>query len=184
VAAAALFAEYGGHKTTIAMTAREAGVAVGTVYLHFPDKETLLREVMQEALGELKHSLARVAAVGTARTVDDDVRRRTEGLVRFADEQRDLAAVLFDPGNLATVAGAEALDFLVASQAAGLAAGQKMGWLRADLDPEVAARALVGSLILVLGWWVKRGAGEGPPPGRHELAAQLADLRLYGTSVR
>jgi AcrR family transcriptional regulator len=184
MAAAALFAEYGSHKTTIAMAAREAGVAAGTVYLHFPDKEALLREVMRVALGELKHSLAKVAAGGTARTVDDDVLRRTEGLVHFADEHRDLAAVLFDPGNLATHAGSEVLDFLIASQAGGLEAGRKKGWLRADLDTEVAARALVGSLILVLDWWVQRGAGEGPPPGRHELASQLAGLRLYGTSAR
>jgi AcrR family transcriptional regulator len=184
MAAAALFAEYGSHKTTIAMTAREAGVAAGTVYLHFPDKEALLREVMQEALGELKHSLAKVTATGSARTRDDDVRRRTEGLVHFADENRHLAAVLFDPGHLATSAGGEVLDYLVASQIGGLTDGQKKGWLRADLDVELAARALVGSLILVLGWWVKRGAGEGPPPGRHEVAAQLAGLRLYGTGVR
>jgi AcrR family transcriptional regulator len=184
MAAAALFAEYGSHKTTIAMAAREAGVAAGTVYLHFPDKEALLREVMQVALGELKHSLAKVTATGTARTRDDDVRRRTEGLVHFADENRNLAAVLFDQGHLATNAGAEVLDFLVASQIGGLTDGQKKGWLRTDLDVELAARALVGSLILVLGWWVKRGAGEGPPPGRHEVATQLAELRLYGTGAR
>lgn len=184
MAAATLFAEYGSHKTTIAMIAREAGVAAGTAYLHFPDKEALLREVLQAALSELKHSLTKVTAAGTARNVDDDVRRRTEGLVHFADENRNLAAVLFDPGHLGTSAGAEVLDFLIASQAGGLTEGREKGWLRADLDVELAARALVGSVILVLRWWVKRGAGQGPPPGRHEVAAQLAALRLYGTGAR
>jgi len=182
--AAALFAKNGSHKTTTAMIARGAGVAAGTVFLHFPDKEALLREVLQVALGELKHSLAKVAAGGTARTPEADVRRRTEGLVTFADENPDLAAVLFDPGHLATAAGAEVLDFLVASQAASLADGQKKGWLRADLDVGLAARALVGSLILVLGWWVKKGPDEGPRPARPEVATQLAGLRLYGTGVR
>lgn len=184
-AAAQLFAEYGGQKTTITAMARQAGVATGTVYLHFPDKESLLKEVLQTALAELKQSLSGAASERTARNLDEDVRQRTDGLVGFAAEHPHLAAVLFEPAILGTSAGDEVLEFLVASQQASLEAAMSKGWLRAELDGQLAARALVGSMLQVLAWWVGRTlAGDGGVPERQQVAAQLADLRLYGTSAR
>jgi AcrR family transcriptional regulator len=44
-AASRLFLHYGHAKTTIADIAREAGVAVGTVYLDFPSKEAIVEEL-------------------------------------------------------------------------------------------------------------------------------------------
>ncbi|MBK7671994.1 MAG: TetR/AcrR family transcriptional regulator [bacterium] len=182
-AAAALFALHGSSTTTIQMVAREAGIAAGTVYLHFADKDTLLQAVLAEALGELKSCLAGAASTRTARTAAQDVRQRTEGLVRFADEHRDLAAVLFDPANLGTPAGADTLAFLVASQAAGLAEDRGRGWVRREVDEEIAARALVGSLMLVLHWWIGQGGSNGQPAAASRLIDQLAGLRLHGTGT-
>jgi AcrR family transcriptional regulator len=184
VAAATLFARSGSHTTTIAMIAREAGVAVGTVYLHFTDKDALLQEVLAAALQELKLCLAGAASARTARTADQDVRQRTEGLARFAEEHRDLASVLFNPGHLGTPAGADALAFLVASQAAGLAADRRKGWVRDDLDEDMAARFLVGGMVLVLHGWVGQGASGGHPAASGRLVDQLAELRLLGTGKR
>ena len=50
-AAAGLFAAHGSAGTRTADIARAAGVAVGTVYLHFKDKDALLKEVLRVALG-------------------------------------------------------------------------------------------------------------------------------------
>ena len=168
-AAAACFALHGSSTTTIQMVAREAGIAAGTVYLHFADKDTLLQ--------------AGAASTRTARTAAQDVRQRTEGLVRFADEHRDLASVLFDPANLGTPAGADTLAFLVASQAAGLAEDRGRGWVRSEVDEEIAARALVGSLMLVLHWWIGQGGSNGQPAAAGRLIDQLAGLRLHGTGT-
>lgn len=183
-AAATQFSKHGGDKTTIAAIAREAGVAAGTVYLHFADKDALLGEVMHAALTELKRSLAEAAAARSARSVTEDVRQRTDGLAGFAVQQPFLAAVLFDPAILGTDAGREVLDFLIASQQASLKAGKQKGWLRADLDAPLAARALVGSLVLVLSWWARQLAFGGAAPDRETVAGQLADLRLLGTGAR
>ncbi len=182
--AAALFAVHGGDKTTIAMVARRAGVATGTVYLHFPDRDSLLTEVLHEALARLKAALAEAAARRPARTPDGDVRQRTEGLVAFAEAHGDLAAVLFHPAHLATPVGGETLEFLVASQAAALAEGQARGWIRPDVEPALAGRALVGSLVQVLGWWVRRRREQAAAPDAAAVTATLAELRLYGTALR
>lgn len=183
-AAATLLAEHGSHGTTIVMVARQAGVAAGTVCLHFPDREALLREVLADALGQLKLALAAVASERAGRSPAADVRQRTEGLVAFAANRPDLAAVLFNPAHLATPAGDEALEFLVESQAAALTEGQARGWVRPDLEAELAGRALVGSLLQVLGWWVGRRRSGGAAPDAGDVATALADLRLYGTLAR
>lgn len=183
-AAAAHLAQHGSDNTTIATVARLAGVAAGTIYLHFPDKDTLLQEVLAEALGQLKLFLAEAASGRPARTLEVDVRQRTAGLFAFAAARPDLAAVLFHPSHLATAAGRDTLEFLVESQSAALAAAQERGWARPDLDPDVAGRALVGSLVQVLGWWLERRAAGQPAPDEADMAGAIASLRLYGTSTR
>jgi AcrR family transcriptional regulator len=44
-AAARLFEHYGHQKTTMADVAREAGVGIGSLYLEFPSKEAIVREL-------------------------------------------------------------------------------------------------------------------------------------------
>ncbi len=183
-AATTLFADYGSDNTTIAMVARRAGVASGTVHLHFADREALLQAVLDQALGQLKLALAEAAGRKPQRTAAADVRQRTVGLVAFAVDQPDLAAVLFQPVHLATPAGHDALEFLVASQAAALSEGQQRGWVRPDVVPDLAGRALVGSLVQVLGWWARRRRAGAPAPDEGAIVATLADLRLYGTALR
>ncbi|EKP95862.1 TetR/AcrR family transcriptional regulator [Thermaerobacter subterraneus] len=59
-AAAGLFLEQGYHATGLRQVAAAAGVAVGTVYAHFPDKPSLLRAVLEEQAARLGRQLARV----------------------------------------------------------------------------------------------------------------------------
>ena len=47
-AAKLLFARFGFKKTTVEEICREAGIGKGTAYLHFKDKEDILREVVDE----------------------------------------------------------------------------------------------------------------------------------------
>jgi TetR/AcrR family fatty acid metabolism transcriptional regulator len=46
-AAAKRFSTYGFHETKVGDIAEDVGIAKGTVYLHFKDKETLLQEVVR-----------------------------------------------------------------------------------------------------------------------------------------
>ena len=182
-AAADLFAGTGGQRTTMAAIADHAGVAVGTVYLHFPDKAALLEALLAEALVALKESLAEAASAQTARTAAQDVRQRTEGLVAFASDHPRLAAVLFDPANLGSPTGRDTLAFLTASQAAGLEAGQRRGWYRKDLPVDLAAAVLVGGLVLAMDGWLRDGGADGDREDGPTLARALADLRLRGVGA-
>lgn len=51
-AAAKRFSTYGFHETKVGEIAQDAGIAKGTVYLHFKDKETLLAEVVHYQMRE------------------------------------------------------------------------------------------------------------------------------------
>ena len=59
-AAAELFARQGFRATGLRQVAAAAGVAVGTVYAHYRDKEALLRAVAEEQAAVLGRRLARV----------------------------------------------------------------------------------------------------------------------------
>ncbi len=52
-AAQTLLAKYGFHGFSMKQLAREAGMAAGTVYLYFHDKETLIRELHKQIIVQL-----------------------------------------------------------------------------------------------------------------------------------
>lgn len=60
-AAAALFAEQGYERTTMAAVARAAGVTTTTIYWYVEDKEALLVAVLDHLLGETLPELERLA---------------------------------------------------------------------------------------------------------------------------
>lgn len=59
-----LLADYGFHGLSMQMVAREAGVATGTIYRYFEDKEDLLHQLYD-------HILSRVAQLVTQNVTDD-----------------------------------------------------------------------------------------------------------------
>jgi AcrR family transcriptional regulator len=148
-----LFAARGLHDVTSHDIARIAGVAAGTFYLHFRDKQALFREIVFEALATLEERLQR--ATEGAADPQEAVRQRSAELLGFAEEKRDLVRILFGRNGEAAALGADVLDHLT-------------GWLETDLrargvatsaaeglDPAVAAQALVGMWARVLTWWVE-----------------------------
>ena len=54
-----LFASRGLHSVTTHSIARAAGVAAGTFYLHFKDKQALFREIALAAADDLRERLER-----------------------------------------------------------------------------------------------------------------------------
>lgn len=51
--AEALFIEHGFHGTSVQMIAKSAGIAAGTVYLHFPGKDELIRMIYRDCVAEV-----------------------------------------------------------------------------------------------------------------------------------
>jgi AcrR family transcriptional regulator len=149
-----LFARRGFARTRATDISREAGVAVGTLYVHFTDKEDLLREILFQGFEEL-HTVVRRIAETKYSAVRESVRAHAEALVDYAAEHPALFQVLFSTEVSTTAAGGELLKSLTAHQEERLREGMAEGYFRADLDPAVAAHAVIGMLIQVLHWWTQ-----------------------------
>ncbi|MCH2222613.1 MAG: TetR/AcrR family transcriptional regulator, partial [Dechloromonas sp.] len=104
----ALFAVNGVHGVTTHDIAREAGVASGTFYLHFPDKQAMFKEIALEAVGALRERLD--AATHAAPDVPTRVRGHAEALIGFAEEHRDFVRILFSPDTDAAAVESVVLD--------------------------------------------------------------------------
>ncbi|HTO72027.1 MAG TPA: TetR/AcrR family transcriptional regulator [Myxococcota bacterium] len=168
-----LFAERGLHAVTTHDVAAQAGVAAGTFYLHFADKEELFRELVFEAVGELEQRFE--THVHPLRGRPEAVARaRAEVLLAFAEEHTGLVRLAFGRGAEGASVGADALDHLAARLELELCT-EPDEW-KAGLQPSVAAQAIVGMWARVVSWWAEA-------PGRAPRAAVLetmVDLQLSG----
>ena len=178
-AAARLFAEHGSAATRTADIAAAAGVAVGTVYLHFKDKDALLKNLLDTALAGLRQQSQKVTVADDA-PGREQVTARMTALSEFVLAEPDLAAILFDPTHLASAPGQQTIDFLVQSQEKGLFEGIAAGYYRGDLSATLVSRAMVGILIQVLGWWARHP----DQATRQDVIDVLVELRLKGLNPR
>ena len=149
-----LFARHGLLRTTSTQIARAAGVAAGTFYLHFPDKQALFREIAFDALARLRDrmSLGREHAIGDVQAV---VRANIETLVAFADEERDLVRIIFGRGHEAGTLADEMADALFPGVEARLRERIDEGSADPGLHAAVAAQSLIAMWTRVVAWWVE-----------------------------
>jgi AcrR family transcriptional regulator len=169
-----LFARAGIHGVTSHDIARAAGVAAGTFYLHFKDKEALFREVAFEAAERLRERVQK--ALASATTLEAAVRARTATLVDFAEEERALVRILFGRNHEAAGVGVDILDFLTVGLEQALRERAAAGELAPGVDPTVAAQALNGIRVRIVAWWAEQ-------PGRiprETLIESLTRIELGG----
>ena len=170
----ALFAARGLHDVTTHDIAADAGVAAGTFYLHFPDKQTLFREIVFDAVEDLKRDL--LAARSAAPDHAAAVRAQADVLLDFAERRGDLVRILFGRNSEARGLGADVLDHLALGLRERLTQSQSEGATHAAIDPGVAAQAIVGMWSRVLAWWIE-------DPGmvaRERLIETLTTFELSG----
>jgi len=143
-AAELLFARHGYEATGMAEVAERAGVGVGTLYHHFPDKRALLLALIDDwgdrelAHARTRHDVDRFLSEHARAAFGDDLRNsyerlRREGgfylvLLELAERDSDVRQRLLRINQLAD----ERLREL-------LALGQKRGVIRAAIDPLAAA---------------------------------------------
>jgi AcrR family transcriptional regulator len=146
-AAHALIAEGGYMNAQVASVAERAGVAVGTVYRHFPSKSDLFADVFREASQREVDAMREAAAARDGAGAADRISAGIEAFARRALAGRRLAwALLAEPVDPAVEA--ERLVFRVSYRdviAAVLRDGVAAGELP-DQDPEASAAALVGAI--------------------------------------
>ncbi|VFU18780.1 transcriptional regulator of fatty acids degradation (FadR-long-chain (C14-C20) acyl-CoAs) [anaerobic digester metagenome] len=86
-AAAGIFARKGYHKATVEEIARAIGVAKGTIYYHFENKEDLYLAVIREGVYLFKQKLDRVAA--TKAPPPEKIGMLIEGQLLFFEQEKD-----------------------------------------------------------------------------------------------
>jgi TetR/AcrR family fatty acid metabolism transcriptional regulator len=152
-AAVKVFADKGYHGCRIADVAQQAGVAYGLVYHYFRDKEELLESVFAEQWTIFVRSLRAIGdGPGTAS-------EHLAGICRFAvDVFRNAPAavrvllleVARTPNAFRAGSTRQTFDEALEIVAGVIRRGRDEGDLRTDLDPTVAAAALLGALELTL----------------------------------
>lgn len=137
-AAEAVFARDGAAGST-EQVAAEAGVAIGTVFRHFPTKLDLLREVMKDAAQRLRAEAETSAADGDPETALFEFFRR---FVAQAANKQTVIGLLADSGIRVSVG--ESVHGLRPQIATLLANAQQAGSVRADVELD-AVVALVSA---------------------------------------
>lgn len=172
-AAAAVFVRRGFSGAKAADIAAQAGVAVGTLYLHFGDKEGIARAVALDALAVLRGRLRR-AVERPGLSAADAARAHATALVDFVTGAEAQSHLLFasDSPRLRN----EIFDAMAETQEAHLRERAQDGYFRADIDTAVAAQALVGMQSRVLMWWLE----DRKRASRAAVIDTLAKIRLSG----
>lgn len=173
-AAISVFADKGFYDARVSEIAKAAGVADGTIYLYFENKDDVLISIFQDRIEKLLEILGEIAA--SDRKIEEKVRKIVGIQLGLLEDQRDLAEVitvnLRQSSRLLKQYAAPLFIRYLGLVAGVIAEGQKAGVFRQDLSPRVAARALWGALDgLALTWAL------GPMAEGKEVAPDPADLR-------
>ena len=176
-----VFASRGFFGAQVADVAREAGVAAGTVYLYFRNKDDLLVSIFERIMGE---------AIAEGRAALDGVTAPIERLRRIAHlhldrmgRDRDLA-VVFQVELRQSTKFMEQFSATRVREYLGIirdiiADGQARGVFRPGINPTLAAKVLFGALDEMATNWMLSGR-------RYALANDadaVVDLFLNGVAV-
>jgi TetR/AcrR family fatty acid metabolism transcriptional regulator len=143
-AATSVFAEKGYFNSKVADIAKAAGVADGTVYLYFKNKDDVLHSIFDRAMAEFIAEGRRELA--SIEKPEDKLRRIAELHLERLGADRDMAIVQ----EFSAAGFAEYLDVIRGT----IEAGQKSGAFRTDLKPIVCAKMLYGALDEMVTNWI------------------------------
>jgi TetR/AcrR family fatty acid metabolism transcriptional regulator len=180
-AAVGVFAEKGFHAARVSDVAKRAGVADGTIYLYFKNKEDLLLSLFEEKMGQQIESLE-----AAWKDIDDDPVERMRAYAQHHFRQLaahpDLAQVLqvelrqshkffsdYRPEKL--------WEYLNAFKSQ-VEEAQRQGLVRADVDPFLSMWAIFGALDEISIQWVLARKRE--KFNLEAAADQVVDLFLHG----
>ncbi len=155
-AAIRVFAEKGFHGARISDVADAAGVADGTIYLYFKNKDDLLLSIFEEKMVELTGGLRDALAEGN--TALEKIERFARYHFRMVQDHRAVAEVLqielrLSNKFLKEYRPEKLWDYL-GIFAALVREGQDEGTIRRDIDPFMAMWAFFGAMDEMAMQWV------------------------------
>lgn len=179
-AAIDLFNRKGYDATSVGDIADALGVTKSAIYHHVDSKEQLLARALDEALGELEAAVSAASRAGGEQPAYDRlravVRRSVEVLV---GHQPAVTLLLRVRGNSPTerdgLRRRRAIDARLTSLVRDAVAE---GALRADLDPELVSRLLLGTVNSLVEWYRPDG-----PLGVDDLATAVTRMVFEGLAA-
>jgi AcrR family transcriptional regulator len=156
-AALAIFGERGLAAARLEDIAKRAGLSKGTIYLYFPNKEELFREVIRQTIIAQIERAERELAAATQKSAEETLAQFVRGYwgylrsPKFAALFRLIHAELSNFPDLARFYGREVIERVFRLVTGIVERGITSGEFRA-VDPAVAARML-GPMLLMHALW-------------------------------
>jgi TetR/AcrR family transcriptional regulator, fatty acid metabolism regulator protein len=155
-AATRVFARRGFYQAKVSEIAREAGVADGTIYLYFENKDDILISLFEEQM-KLVLSNVRKQVEGAERAVEK-IQRFALSHLKLIEQNKDMAEIIQVElrqsskfmKSYKNEQFAEYLDLI----ADIVRTGQREGVFKKDIVPDLAKRALFGALDELSRYWV------------------------------
>jgi AcrR family transcriptional regulator len=174
-AAEEVFAAEGLHDASMAQIAERAGVAVGTLYNHFKDRDALLKALIEQRKSEMYERIDR----RRDEVAKEPFRKQLEAFLRAIfehfDEHRAFLQIVFMSEHQGGAKSADTVKKLYERVEAVLKVGHREKVLRADPDhtfPVMLLGALRGTLL--------RGMYGAPAISSSASVAALLDFFLRG----
>ena len=177
--AGAVFAEHGFYKATISQIAARAGVADGTLYLYFKNKDDILYQYLSFKIGLVFEKMNAAVAKGT------DAESKLRNLIRchLEEFQRDQNMAIIFQSEVRYLRDIESQIKDISKMYFDLLSdiieqGQIEGAMRQDLFIGLVKRFILGAVEGVISTWVSAH-------GRYDLGTMADPLvDLYMTGVR
>jgi AcrR family transcriptional regulator len=159
-AAEAVFSEHGYHEASIVKITEAAGVGQGTFYLYFASKQEVFDELVRDLNRRVRHAMKEASSQGKTRLEAELLGFRA--YFRFTAEHPALYRIIRQAEFVSPEMLRYHYDRLSAGYVEGLREAIERGEI-ADLDPEVAAWALMGMGELIgMRWILWEEVGEMP----------------------
>lgn len=181
-AAVKVFSQKGFYNAKVSEIANNAGIADGTIYLYFKNKDEILISIFEEEMARI------ISSVRTHLDSQPDVAEKLKAFIKthlnFVKKNPKLAQVFqleLRQSNkfIKEYTGSKLKEYLSIIGRI-LEEGQRQGLIRQDIHPGLMKRALFGSLDEVATHWVLT------KNGKYDLeksAEQLADIFIHGVMV-
>lgn len=182
-AAVKIFAKHGFHASKISQIAKEAGVADGTIYLYFKNKDDILINLFEKKIDSAIDEF-HVALAGIQDPVEK-LRAFIISYVEYMDKHQALAEVISVElrqshkfmKEYVPVKFAEFLKILSMI----IREGKDLGVFRKEIEPGIVKRAVFGSLDELILYWVLAPHPKYTPA---QIGENLATLFVEGLKAR
>ena len=168
-AAERVFGEYSYDRASISEITRRAGVAQGTFYVYFDDKQSAFVQLVRDLNRGLRRHIA-MAVSGIEDRIEME-RVGLKALFEFTSEHRALYKVVREAEFVDADIYRWHYQKLAQAYSRGLASAMRTGQIRTDISPDTLATMLMGISELLGSRWVIL---EHTPPPDHVLEEVMA----------